>query len=76
MRFGTEFTPKCEGGGNLKKILGIISLVVFLILLLIGGLGFKGRGKIWYSNGQTKDVEFNSWGEFTEEFGDFFDAFK
>ncbi len=45
-------------------------------MLLLGGFKFKGRGKIWYSNGQTKDVEFNSWSEFTEEFGDFFEPYK
>lgn len=60
----------------MKRLIRLLLFVVFLIMLLVGGCEFKGKGKIWYFNGQSKDVEFNSWEEFTDEFGDFFDAFK
>lgn len=58
----------------MKKFILFVLFVIVLAFLLFGG--FKGKGRIWYSDGSSKEVEFDSWDEFSEEFGGFFDSFK
>ena len=58
----------------MKKFILFILFVIVLASILFGG--FKGKGKIWYSDGSSKEVEFDSWNEFSNEFGGFFDSFK
>lgn len=58
----------------MKKFILFVLFVIVLAFLIFGG--FKGKGRIWYSDGSSKDVEFDSWDEFSEEFGGFFDSFK